>query len=486
MCVSSPFAPRSACQLARALRQEVRRAEFPFPAPASAGAAERRDQLGAALDQQILPDLRQAGEPAVVALVGGTGVGKSALANALAGRPLSPVSPVRPTTRRPQLLATAATAALLGEHPVFGAADLKLDPGVAQGWALLDCGDPFAVGNDPLVAQPDVPVSAWLVVTSALRYGDALLWDLLRGVGSGGAPLALVVNRLPVGAWEEIRPAIARRLESLSLGFVRLLPLPDVGGAVRALPADGIVRVREWLEEHVPRPDAPLPPAVAAAHLGPLAESARELARDQMTHARAVALLLDATRERAAEVVARARAVVAPPAAPAALTAAWLELIAPAGLLRDVILGPPPVPEQRERWSEGLVALGAQVDDAVSQLANAAVSAAVVELAELWRGPAAPSGSRELLVAHGFGAPEAQSGAAVRQRWSAALGAALVRQEGPNLRLAAEALTQAGLAVLIQAAVLGAAGPGRLLEQVGSGQANAVLQAGRAALGEAM
>ncbi|HEX5825054.1 MAG TPA: dynamin family protein, partial [Candidatus Limnocylindrales bacterium] len=51
----------------------------------------------------------------VLALVGGTGVGKSSLLNAMAGADVSPASVIRPTTARPVAWLSESSAAELGE-----------------------------------------------------------------------------------------------------------------------------------------------------------------------------------------------------------------------------------------------------------------------------------------------------------------------------------------------------------------------------------
>ncbi|MDR1117856.1 MAG: hypothetical protein LBL01_00975 [Bifidobacteriaceae bacterium] len=353
--MTKPPETATARQLAAALRAALAGARFPFPGPAWREAQRRVEQaLAETAAADTLP------EPPVIALAGGTGVGKSALANALAGKALSPAGPLRPTTRVPRLLATPATAALLGDHPALDAAQLVLDHAAAPAWAFLDCADPFQPGNDPAGAQPDVPVSAWLVVTSALRYGDALLWDLLRSVGGPDTPVALVVNRLPPGAWEQIRPDAARRLAEAGLDAVDLLPVAQADGAPDLIAdADGVEQVRAWLADRWPPASMPDPHPLLAS----LASAAVGLARDQELHTRTVALLRQVTRDRAAALAQAARTVPGPP-------------------------GQPP-----------------NLPDAVPSLIDAARQAAWRGMTETWRGGAVPAGTGELLTTPALCAP---------------------------------------------------------------------------------
>jgi energy-coupling factor transporter ATP-binding protein EcfA2 len=439
-------------ELARLVRAEVEAARFPFPAAASAEAAERRDRLARDLDQAAPKALARAGVPPVVELVGGTGVGKSTLANSLAGLPLSRVGALRPTTRRPQLLANPLTAALLGDHPTLTAAEPCFEAAQQIPWAILDCADPFARGNDPAAAQPEVPVAARLVVTSALRYGDALLWDLLRSLNDKSVPALLVVNRLPSGLWEAIRPDVARRLKRFELGFIETVGVVSSPGQLAVLPPESVAPVKQWLEEVLPPAELAPEASSAISGLGRLAAAARLAAQDQLVHAQAVALLREATDRRSARPRPPLQ-LTPPPQLAQPIQERWRSLNAPGGPLADVASAGPSSTERRERWGGALGELAGPLDDAVADLAFKAAHQAQEALAEVWRGPGVPAGSRELLRQASLEEPTVEPPTS-GQAWARGITAALSHRDAPAARRAAEALTQAGLAALIQAAVL--------------------------------
>ncbi|MDR2380126.1 MAG: hypothetical protein LBE08_02955 [Bifidobacteriaceae bacterium] len=552
--------------LASALRTDLDAVRFPFPAPASAAATERSERLAAHLDTAVLPVLRRQAPPAVVALVGGTGVGKSALANGLAGKVLSPAGPLRPTTKQPQLLADPTAAALLGAHPVLTKAQLRADPAVPAPWAILDCGDPFAAGNDPAVAQPDVPVGVWLVVTSALRYGDALTWDLLRAVGSSGTPTAFVVGRVPAGDWEIIRADITRRLEAVKLAFIPVFHVPAGASALQAVPLKCLEPIKDWLDGQLPafghpaprNPSlpvaplsAPLPPAPPLPSLAALAGQVKDLATDQLVHAQAVGLLRQATDRAAESLRAQARdALPGPP--PPAVAAVWAALASHRGPLVDVAEAGVGVPPHRERWGSGLDSLGRAIDDAVSRTAAGSARAARVGMATAWRGADVPSGSRELAeavapaaareaalradelagsdepagpsepagagelagsdepagagelagaseaagaglrdvpggpVAGGAAPGDAALGEATAHQWTAAVSGAVADPGMVRAGRLAEALTQAGVVRLVQAAALSVAAPAEILAQLTGEEAGVLVDRSRAALEDAL
>lgn len=122
-----------------------------------------------------------AGDAYVLALVGGTGVGKSSLLNALAGAPISPASVRRPTTAEPIAWLPAGTHQALG--PVLdwlGVRDaVEHDDPSLGAVAILDLPDVDSI--EPAhraqveALLPRVDAVAW--VSDPEKYHDALLHD---------------------------------------------------------------------------------------------------------------------------------------------------------------------------------------------------------------------------------------------------------------------------------------------------------------------
>ena len=166
----------------------------------------RRRRLAWQLDEFLLPRVRDLAAPLVAVLIGSTGAGKSSLANALAGRVVSPSGVVRPTTLRPVvLLAASDVDAFLGGRLLAAMAEReRLEVVVAEdavgGLALVDAPDVDSVeaanreAADELLAAADLCV----FVTTAQRYADAVPWAFLYRARERGVPLVVVVNRLPV------------------------------------------------------------------------------------------------------------------------------------------------------------------------------------------------------------------------------------------------------------------------------------------------
>ena len=95
-------------------------------------------------------------------------------------------------------------------------ASTALPPGLA----LLDAPDIDSVveSNRELARQLLAAADLWLFVTSAARYADAVPWDLLNDAAQRGTSLAMVLDRVPPEAVEEIRADLAGMLRAARPG----------------------------------------------------------------------------------------------------------------------------------------------------------------------------------------------------------------------------------------------------------------------------
>ncbi len=252
---------------------------------ALADAAEAADVLGLdtsaarAMHVDAIGRLGLSSDTYVLALIGGTGVGKSSLLNALAGETVSPASARRPTTDVPiawipsdQRDELAALLAWLGVGQVR-----DHDGEGLRTVVILDLPDmdSTAVAHREQVEAllPRVDGVAW--VTDPEKYHDAALHDhFLRTWVPRLDRQAVVLNksdRLGADDRSRVRSDLAADLERLAAGGRGRIPVlvtaaaPHDGG-----PAD-LEALRAWLTEGV---DAK---AIVRARL---AASATDLARD--------------------------------------------------------------------------------------------------------------------------------------------------------------------------------------------------------------
>ena len=230
-------------------------------------AAARREQAAAVhqIDDYLLPRLRSLDAPLLAVVGGSTGAGKSTLVNSIVGRAVTTAGVLRPTTRAPVLvchpddrrwfeddrvlpgLARLTGGTDAGDH---GTLRLVESDGLPPGLALLDAPDIDSVvtANRELAAQLLAAADLWLFVTTAARYADAVPWDLLDEASRRSAAVAVVLDRVPAEAADEVARDLRRLLAEHGLGEDALLqtivegPLDD-----GRLPEDQVAPVRGWL-----------------------------------------------------------------------------------------------------------------------------------------------------------------------------------------------------------------------------------------------
>jgi hypothetical protein len=248
------------------LRVEVENATFPLDLQGVAAARLSRSALLKELDDYVIPRLASLDAPLLAVVGGSTGAGKSTLVNSLVGSVVSRSGVLRPTTRSPVLVHHRqdehwfkVSRVLPGLARMTGSDDPRDDQGVVRlvasetlppGLALLDAPDIDSVvqSNRDIARQLLLAADLWLFVTTAARYADAVPWDLLRGASERGTSVAIVLNRVPPEAMEEVRTHLASMLRERGLASAPIFTAMET-----TLTADGrltekeIARLRSWL-----------------------------------------------------------------------------------------------------------------------------------------------------------------------------------------------------------------------------------------------
>ena len=78
--------------------------------------------------------------------------------------------------------------------------------------------DSVEEGNRRLAAELLDGADLWVFVTTAARYADAVAWKHLEEAASRKLRVAIVLNRVPAGATQEIREDLAALARRRGLG----------------------------------------------------------------------------------------------------------------------------------------------------------------------------------------------------------------------------------------------------------------------------
>ncbi|MFJ5958534.1 dynamin family protein [Paenarthrobacter sp. NPDC092416] len=260
-------------------RAELALTTLPLALPdADEGRRWIRESL-AQLDDYVIPRYRSLDAPLLAVVGGSTGAGKSTLVNALVGQPVTRAGAIRPTTRQPILLHHPQDAAWFDDqrilpnlHRIRGTVSSSPVPAnqagaapdaqaitslvlvghhsVPKGIALLDAPDVDSISDDNrrLAGQLLAAADLWVFVTTANRYADAVPWELLLNAASRDITVAVVLDRVPPAAEEEVRNDLQAMLDRQGLGQAKLFVVPEATlDGFGMLPPDAARDVGEWL-----------------------------------------------------------------------------------------------------------------------------------------------------------------------------------------------------------------------------------------------
>jgi hypothetical protein len=245
------------------LRDALAGVRLPLDLPGSAATLDRARGAVAQLDDYVLPRLDRLDAPLLAVIGGSTGAGKSTLVNSLLGRVVSAPGVIRPTTRSPVLVHHPADAAWFSSDSILpglarstGAAhdartlQVVSEPSLPRGLAILDAPDVDSVvaENRVLATQLLAAADLWLFVTTAARYADAVPWDYLRSAADRHAVVAVVLDRVPPAAMDEVPAHLGQMMGQRGLGRSPLFAVPETEvDAEGLLPAAAVAPIRDWL-----------------------------------------------------------------------------------------------------------------------------------------------------------------------------------------------------------------------------------------------
>jgi hypothetical protein len=247
------------------LREQIDSFRFVLDEPGVEEARAAQLELRNQLDDYVLPRVRGSGAPLLVVLGGSTGAGKSTLVNTFVGSRVSATGVLRPTTSSPILVCHPdhfdyflstdvipgmgrvpgpAPDAIAGDQLVIIASDA-----LPEGLALLDSPDFDSVFEDHYEFATKLMDAAdlWLCVTTAARYADAQVWEMLQRAREHGATIGTVLSRVPDGAGSEVVDHFAEMLAAHGVGEARRFSIPETRIEGSRLPEKCVEGIREWL-----------------------------------------------------------------------------------------------------------------------------------------------------------------------------------------------------------------------------------------------